>query len=305
MISPKKSALQFSPKAFLSLVCILVLVLFCTNCQSDTSTISTPEGDVEISSNELLATLGEAYLFGYPLVLMDITKNVATNIEEPHPSKAHAPINQLGHYRTFPDHTMTTIVKPNVDTYYTSAWLDLAKEPQVLFMPATERYYLLPMLDAYSNVFASPGTRTTGSEAQTFLIVEPNWQGETPHGMSLIQAPTEMVWLLGRIQVNSPEDGATTVKTIQDQMDLRPLSAFGKADYKHPIGTVNTDYEKTIPVKAIQELSTKDYLNRLADLMTVNQAKSADSLIIEKMKRIGLEAGKPFDLTADNLILNT
>lgn len=274
-------------------------------CQPDTTTVQTTNGPEQISSEELLKIMGETYLFGYPLVLMDLTKGVATNTETPHPLRPIAPINQLGHFRTFPDHTLTTVVKPNVDTYYSIAWLDLKKEPMVFSMPATDRYYLLPMLDAYSNVFASPGTRTTGTEAQEIIIAGPTWTGETPEGVNLIKAPTQMVWLLGRIQVNSPEDGATTVKKIQDGMRLVPLSAYGQADYSPPVGIVKPENTGVIPVKKIRDLDVATYFNRMAEMMVDNQPKAADSLMVKKMAKIGLEAGKPFEISTDNFILKT
>ncbi len=284
--------------------CCLSLILL-VNCQSETTTIQTAEGQVEINSEELLQTVGEAYVFGYPLVLMDLTKKVSTNIAEPHPSRARAPINQLGHYRQFPDHNMKAVVKPNVDTYYSVAWFDLIKEPQVLFMPATDRYYLLPFYDAYSNVFATPGTRTTGTGAQTFLIAGPDWKGETPEGMQVIQSPTNMAWLIARIQVNSPEDGATTVKAIQDGMRLFPLSAYGKEDYTQPKGQANPAQKDYIPVKAIQELDVENYLSRVAQLLVTNPPKAADAPMMKKLAKIGLVPGQPFALSTDNLIIKT
>ena len=284
---------------------LLVSFLFLFSCQSDTTTVSTAEGEKEISTDELLKTIGESYVFGYPLVLMDLTKKVSTNIETPHPTRPIAPINQLGHFRSFPDHTLTAIVKPNVDTYYSIAWFDLEKEPQVLSMPATERYYLLPFYDAYSNVFASPGTRTTGTDALNLLIAGPTWKGETPEGMTLIQAPTQMVWLLGRIQVNSAEDGATTVKAIQDSMRLVPLSEFGNENYTPPTGIVKAENKSIIPVKAIQELDVKTYLNRLSELMVKNPPTTADTPMLEKMAKIGFVPGQPFDISTDNFILKT
>lgn len=275
------------------------------SCQSDTTTVSTPEGEKEISTDELLQTIGESYVFGYPLVLMDLTKKVSTNIERPHPTRPSAPVNQLGHFRNFPDHTLTAIVKPNVDTYYSIAWFDLEKEPQVLSMPATERYYLLPFYDAYSNIFASPGTRTTGTEAQNLLIAGPTWKGETPEGMTLIQAPTQMAWLIGRIQVNSAEDGATTVKTIQDSMRLVPLSEYGNKNYTPPSGIVKAENKNIIPVKTIRELDVNTYLNRLSELMIKNPPAPADTAILKKMAKIGLVPGQPFDVSTDNFILKT
>lgn len=281
-----------------------LLFLLLISCQSET-TIQTQEGPITMDADELMSLVGEAYVFGYPLVIMDMTKNVSTNVEQPHPIRASAPINQLGHYRKFPDHTMKTVVKPNVDTYYSIAWLDLSAEPQVLFMPATDRYYLLPFYDAYTNVFASPGTRTTGTAAQEFAIVGPNWKGEIPEGVQLLQAPTEMVWMIGRIQVNSTEDGATTVRTIQDGMSLRPLSAYGNKEYASPTGNVQKEYENIIPSKGVRDLDVSTYLNRVAQLMVKNPPQSADSVMLKKLAKIGLVAGKPFELKTDNLIVKT
>lgn len=278
--------------------------LFLIACQSETATIQTAEGELEVSSEEFLQTLGEAYIYGYPLILMDFTQKVSTNIEKPHPTRPSAPVNQLGHFRTFPDHTLTAVVKPNVDAYYSIAWLALAAEPQVLFMPATDRYYLLPLLDAYSNVFASPGTRTTGTSAQIFLIAGPDWKGEIPEGMQYIQSPTQMAWMLGRIQVNSPEDGATVVRGIQDSMRLVPLSAYGNPKYIPPTGKVEAEYENVIPVKAVRDLETSAYFNRLLELMVDNPSPEADSLILRKMAKIGLVPGQTAQLGTDNFILN-
>jgi hypothetical protein len=279
----------------------LVLLI---SCQNET-TIQTGEGQVTIGADELMNLVSEAYIFGYPLVIMDMTKNVSTNIEQPHSEEARAPINQLGHYRKFPDHNMKTVVKPNVDTYYSIAWLDLSVEAQVFHMPATDRYYLLPFYDAYTNVFACPGTRTTGTSAQEFIIVGPNWEGKIPEGVQLIQAPTEMVWMIARIQTNSTEDGATTVKAIQDEMRLVPLSAYGKKEYSQPIGNVQKEYENIIPSKAIRDLDVNTFLNRVARLMVKNPPKPADSSIVKKLSRIGLVAGKPFELKTDNTIVKT
>jgi len=293
---------MYSPTNYLFTLCICIIFFA---CQNETTTVQTPIGEQEVSSDELLQIIGESYVYGYPLILMDLTKKVSTNIKTPHPIRPSAPVNQLGHFREFPDHTLTAVVKPNVDTYYSIAWLDLEKEPQVLSMPATDRYYLLPFYDAYSNVFASPGTRTTGTDAQKFLITGPNWTGETPPDLTLIQAPTNTVWMLGRIQVNSPEDGASTVKAIQDGMALAPLNAYNSEDYTPKEGKVNPEYQDIVPVKTIQTLDVNTYLNRVAELMIHNPPKAADSTIVRKMAKIGLVPGQPFHISTDNLILRT
>ncbi len=289
----------------LRLFLLFIIFSSCPSCQSDTTTVSTSEGKKEISTDEFLKILGESYVYGYPLVLMDLTKKVSTNIESPHPSKPIAPLNQLGHFRTFPDHNMTAIVKPNVDTYYSIAWMDLEKEPLVLSMPATDRYYLLPFYDAYSNVFSSMGTRTTGSEAKHFLITGPEWIGDEQEKFTYIQAPTNMVWLIGRIQVNSPEDGATTVKTIQDKMKLVPLSQFEKENFTPKKGIVKKENQNIIPVKAIRDLDIETYLNRLSELMAENPPPPRDQPMLDKMATIGFVPGQPFKISTDNFVLKT
>src|SRR5262245_42096294 len=105
----------------------------------------------------------DAYVYGYPLVLMDVTREVLTATPQADDDKLKAPVNQFAHARQFPDHTFTNVVSPNADTLYSPAFLDLSNEPMVLSVPEMgSRYYLMQMLDAWTNVFAAPGTRTTG-----------------------------------------------------------------------------------------------------------------------------------------------
>lgn len=245
------------------------------------------------SDEDIMAIASKAYIYGYPLVLMDLTQKLSTNVEAPN-AFANAPINQFGHFRQFPDDKFTGVVKPNVDTYYSTAWLDLKQDALVLTVPATKRYYLLPMLDAYSNVFSVPGTKATGTDAHTFLITGPFWNGEIPEGMIRIQSPTNLVWILGRTQVNNPEDGATVVKKIQEGYKLVPLKMFGK-DYTPPKGTVSEAYRKIVPVKDIETMSISDYFTTMTQLMADNPPPPADSAIIREMASIGIVAGEKFN----------
>ena len=266
------------------LVGLLIMITSCTNQEQSKS------------EDEIVAIAAKAYVYGYPMVLMDLTQKVGTNVEAP-TDYSYAPVNQIGHFRQFPDDKFTAVVKPNVDTYYTIAWLDLKQEPIVLTVPATERYYLLPILDAYSNVFSVPGTRTTGTGANNFLIAGPFWKGDTPEGMSLIKAPTSLAWILGRIQVNSPEDGATMVKEIQDGYKLVPLKEFEK-DYVAPKGTVSDEHTKIVPVKDIETMSIKEYFTLMAMLMVDNPTATIDSTLVGEMASIGIVPGDVFNTEA-------
>ena len=130
-----------------------------------------------------------AYLYFYPLVTMDITRKQLTNVAKP--QGIHSPMNTFVSLAEFPPADMKAVVRPNFDTLYSSAWLDLTKEPMILSVPDTAGlYYLLPMLDMWTDVFASPGWRTTGTQASNYAVVPPGWSGTILAGAVRIDAPT-------------------------------------------------------------------------------------------------------------------
>jgi hypothetical protein len=116
-------------------------------------------------------------------------------------------MNTFSSFPAYPAADNKSVVRFNFDTLYSLAWLDLTKEPMILSAPDTNgRYYLLPMLDMWTDVFASPGWRTTGTQAGNFLITPPGWTGDIPSGMTRIDAPTPYVWILGRTKTDGPQD---------------------------------------------------------------------------------------------------
>jgi hypothetical protein len=150
-----------------------------------------------VSSDEAQAIAADAYLYFYPLITMDLTRKQLINTE---PGKGiGGPMNTFVNIPAFPPADMKVVVRPNFDTLYSSAWLDLTKEPVVVSVPDTGgRYYLLPMLDMWSDVFASPGWRTTGTQAGNYLVAPAGWSGTVPSGVTRIDAPTPYVWIIGR-----------------------------------------------------------------------------------------------------------
>lgn len=236
----------------------------------------------------------EAYIYGYPLVLMDISKQVMTNVANVSATKA--PINQFVHLRTFPDASFTDVVSPNADTLYSSAMLDLSREPIILSVPDTNgRYYLFQMLSAWTNVFASPGKRTTGTRAGNFAIVGPTWTGTLPPGVTEYRSPTNLVWILGRTQTNGPSDYAA-VHALQNKYKLTPLSAWG-TNYRPPTNVAtdpNLDMT-TPPVDQAANLSAPDFFERLAKLMKANPPAKADDPILARMAEIGIVPGRTFN----------
>ncbi len=247
-------------------------------------------------SESLAHHLGvEAYIYGYPLVLMDATKQMSTNVSQS--GENAAPINQFGQKRTFPDDTFNTVVSPNADTLYSFAFLDLSKEPMILSVPDMgNRYYLMEMLDGWTNVFASPGTRTTGNTKADFAIVGPQSDGTLPAGIQEIKSPTNMVWIIGRTQTNGREDYAA-VHAIQDKYKLTPLSSWGKS-YAPPdnVPIASGVDMKTAPVQQVSKMDATTFFGRLNALMKDNPPVAADVDAVKRFATIGVGRGKTFDL---------
>ncbi len=252
------------------------------------------EAPAQLTEDEAAKVAEDAYVFGYPLVLMDVTKAVSTAVPKPEGTKA--PINQFAHVRAFPDATYTDIVSPNADTLYSLAWLDLAKEPMVLSVPEMgKRFYLMQIMDDWTNVFADPGTRTTGGGKGNFAIVGPQWTGKLPEGVKELRSPTNTVWIVGRTQTNGKDD-YPAVRAIQDQYKLTPLSAWGK-DYTPP-GDVPVAKDVDVKTPAAEQVARIDaptFFAQLNTLMKDNPPAAADADGMKQFAAIRLAPGRPFD----------
>lgn len=237
----------------------------------------------------------EAYLYFYPLVTMDVTRKVMTS--SPAGEKPGAgPMNQFSNVRAYPTAEMRDVVRPNFDTLYSVAWLDLTKEPLILSAPDTHgRYYLLPLMDMWTDVFAVPGKRTTGTGAGKFAIVRQGWKGRLPSGVEKIEAPTPYVWIIGRTQTNGPKD-YDAVHQIQDGYKIEPLSHWGKAAKPGPAPKPDPDVDrKTSPLKQVNTMPAARYFAYAAELMKANPPHLTDWSQIARVRRLGIEPGKSFD----------
>jgi hypothetical protein len=240
---------------------------------------------------EAIATL--AYGYGFPLVLMDVSREVMTAV--PSVEALKGPINQFIHVAEFPDDTYRDVVSPNVDTLYSLAWVDLAAEPIVLRVPDLgDRYYLMQICDAWTNVFAAPGTRTTGNRAGAFALVGPDWRGTLPPDVQKIAAPTNLVWIIGRTYTAGKADYAA-VNAIQRQYELVPLGAWGRP-YTPPatVPVAPGVDAKTPPVVQVSKMSAGMFLDRLARLMGSNPPSADDEPMISRLRQIGVARGAPF-----------
>jgi hypothetical protein len=243
---------------------------------------------------EIQAIATEAYVYLYPLVLMDITRRVITNAE-PKSGSAAGPMNMFHHLRAFPTADFKDVVRPNFDTLYSIAWLDLGDEPMIVSVPDTEgRYYLLEILDMWTDAFAVPGLRASGTAAADFALVPPGWQGRLPRDMERIDAPTMYVWIIGRTQTNGPKD-YEAVYLLQDGFRITPLSEWGKAPRPIKFQLDPSVDMKTTPMKQVETMPAGDFFEYAAELMKLHPPHHTDWSMVARMKRIGIEAGESFE----------
>jgi hypothetical protein len=236
----------------------------------------------------------DAYLYAYPLVTMEITRRVSTNVAAPGASQA--PMGQFAKLRTYPAVDNHSVTAPNADTYYTIVWLDVSKEPWVISMPDMHgRYYLLPMLDGWTTVFADPGARTTGGGAQTFAVTGPGWSGTLPAGVTEYKSATGIVWLLGRIYCTGTDADSKVVHDLQDRMSAVPLSAYG-TPYTPPQATVDSTVDMKTETRAqVNAMDGLAYFELFAQLLKSNPPVAADSAMVATLATLGIVPGQDFD----------
>jgi hypothetical protein len=249
----------------------------------------------KLSEQEAHAIGVQAYLYFYPLVTMDLTRRQLTNVARP--QGISAPANAFANIPAYPTADMKVVVRPNFDTLYSSAWLDLTKEPMIVSAPDTHgRYYLLPMLDMWTDVFASPGWRTTGTKAGDFAVTPPGWTGSLPAGVVRIETPTPYVWIIGRTKTDGPADYAA-VNAIQAGYRITPLSSWGKPAAEPAAGAVDPGVDmKTPPKVAVDAMLAGKFFAYAAEILRSQPPHITDQPILALMQRIGIERGKSFDI---------
>ncbi len=265
---------------------ISVLILGCL-----LALVTTPASAQTATPDEAYQIGAEAYVYLYPLITMDVTRKQMTNIESGK-MIGRGPMNTFSHMPTYPTADLRVVVRPNFDTLYSSGWLDLTKEPVVVSAPDTNgRYYLLPMIDMWTDVFAVPGKRTSGTAAANWALVPPGWKGTLPKDVEMIQSTTPYVWIIGRTQTNGPAD-YDAVHRVQAGYRITPLSLWGKPPVPARFEADPSVDMKTPPLDLVNKMPAKTYFTYGAELMKLHPPHVTDWSMIARMKRIGIEPGK-------------
>ncbi|MFJ1299926.1 DUF1254 domain-containing protein [Pseudomonadota bacterium AL_CKDN230030165-1A_HGKHYDSX7] len=246
-----------------------------------------------LSAEELRDLAIDAYVYAYPMVLMEMTRRHATNVQSP--IAGRAPMNQFGHRTAFPDAKSTDVVWPSTDTLHSSLWYDVSREPLIVRVPdAGNRYVLLNLIDMWTDSYASRGTRTNGKGAQTFAIVGPNWQGTLPAGVDMIRSPTSWGWVLGRVQAGGTAD-YQAVNEFQAGLSAVPLSQWGKTYGFVSGGPVNPAWNgQGTPAEQVAALDAASYFTLFADLVRSNPPHANDYPILDRLRRAGIGGAQPF-----------
>jgi hypothetical protein len=245
-------------------------------------------------SNPKHEIIKEAYIYGYPLVTMDMVRLQETNVAVS--DESHAPMGQMIKLRSYPSVDNRSAAAPNSETLYTMVWLDVSTEPWVFSIPDMgDRFYIMPMLSAFNEVFFVAGTRATGSKSQTYVITGPGWSGKIPEGLTEVKAPTGYLWILGRVYCTGTPEDYEALHKVQDQYSSVPLSSYGK-DYTPPVNVVDPNFDmKTSVRELVNSMPLDQFFNYLAKLLVKNPPKPEDAPIIERMAEIGIVPGKEFD----------
>jgi hypothetical protein len=283
----KGAIMEASQSVFIYIFPILALV---------GATFATPAVAQPTSAEAAQLIAQEAYIYLYPLILMDLTRKQLTN-SEPKNNPIGGPANVFVHIRAYPTAEMRAVVRPNFDTLYSSGWLDLTGGPVVVSTGDTGgRYFMLPMLDMWTDVFAVPGKRTNGTDAANFAVVPPGWTGALPQNVERIDAPTPYVWIIGRTQTNGVKD-YDAVHKVQDGYKIVLLADWERMPRKIEQKIDPTVDVKTEPLRQVNGMAPVDYFKYGAELMKSNKPHITDWSIVARMKRIGLEPGKSLDTT--------
>lgn len=248
------------------------------------------QGEAALSQEELWTLVKRAYIFSFPLVLMDATMTVSTNTEAPTAGKA--PVNQMSHARSLATAQFHQVVTPNVDTLYSQMFFDLSQDAVVFHKPAADRFMCFQIMDAWSDTVAVLGTGADTQDERTYLLTGPDYAGEVPEGMVRVEIPTAIGWMLGRTVCYGPED-LENIYALQDQIDACALTLW-RSGAEQPQG-VYAPEKDGVPIRMALGMGPQQFFDRVNELLAQNPAYAADAEAMAAFSALGVGPGLRFD----------
>ena len=271
-------------KKLLSFVLAAVCLLsFCgstalaDSTQNEDAAVSEqPQSGAEEADEELWALAEEAYIFSYPLVLMEMTARTL-------------PANTLVHARSLATSENKSVVTMNVDTLYTQVIVDVKDEPVILTLPETDRFMEMQVMDAWSN------TTAVLDKAGVYAFVRKGDPAELPADAERVELPTRISWIIGRVILNGNDDLPNVVE-IQDGMDLCPLSVYTSGEAHSNAALAGEAISKDIvPVQAVAAMGAEQFFGLANELMADNPPADADRPVTDRITALGVGPGLVFD----------
>jgi hypothetical protein len=230
----------------------------------------------------------EGFIYGLPIVMSyAIMYEYAVERDS---AQFKAPFNEIKNEARVFTYKDTAIVTPNSDTPYSAVWLDLRAEPIVLSVPAVERkrYYSVMLSDSNTFNYGYIGTRATGTTAGDYMVVGPEWKGETPAGIKKVfRSSTQYSFAIYRTQLFNPEDMPNVVK-VQAGYKVQPLSAYLKQPAPPASPAINFP-------KIDSEMAKTNFFEYLDFVLQFAPAGPEEEAIRVKLASIGIGAGRTFD----------
>lgn len=237
----------------------------------------------------------DAYVYAYPLVLMDVARRVQTNVQVPDTAfGAGAPVNRFTHMSRPADPLLHGLPYPDVDTLWSLLWFDVSKEPLLIEVPdARGRYYSITLADMWSDVFSAPGSRTAQDGLRVYAIVASDWHGKLPKPAEALRAPTNAGLLRLRVAYRDLRDlGAA--QGFQMAVEATPLSRWGKKTVP-PEGHFDVALSRRAPVDQVGEMPAQEFFSAFAELASRYPPHAGDDPVLQRMARLGLAPGQRFD----------
>ncbi|WP_233234511.1 DUF1254 domain-containing protein [Bordetella sp. LUAb4] len=251
----------------------------------------------DLDPREARTIAADGYLYAYPLMVMDVTRRIQTNIVDPDTRLGNgAPLNRFTHMARLPDALLHDIgPTPDIDVLWSSLWFDVAREPLVIEVPdAKGRYFMMMAADMWSDVFAAPGTRTTGGGAHAYAIAARDWNGKLPRGIELLRAPTSSGWLHVRIALEGTTDLAAA-QAFQADFKAMPLSSWQKKGATPQPGKYDVALPRRPADEQVVAMSAEEYFAAFAELAGRYPPHDNDTPIVQRLRRIGIEPGSRFE----------
>ncbi|MGY2007946.1 DUF1254 domain-containing protein [Nocardia gipuzkoensis] len=229
----------------------------------------------------------DACLFGFPLVLMDVTRVAA---------EATTPPNRFRHDTSLPTPAYKEVVRPDPDTLHSTAWLDLTSEPMVLSVPMMGggRFWLAQVLDAWTNNAHNPSSRRPQAKSAvppyTYVVIGPDWAGPLPEDLTPLPVPTPTVWLIVRIQVDGDDD-LPIVRSLQQGLKLVPLSVWKAGEQPAPAVPPNGPANAQRPVDQVMGMDARAFFDRMCAVMAINPPAPEDEPAMRRFATIGIRPG--------------